>query len=181
MRTFLALLIIGFLFCGCSKDTDITIYNDTPYRFEAVVDGEIIQLSKDQSFCKNYILNYLPLASETKDVKIEVRESRYIEAYTRNIELRANEDESHHVKLTRSVLSIQNQAAYTIKAVKCYDESKKEWSENLITRDYLPETVFEIYVSPTNSTLKFTNNASEESIYEYEIDFGETKTLIYNQ
>lgn len=115
MKKILILFALLILLAACSKQSDLTVYNDTGQSVRVVVGRTIYQLlPNDSPAVETCYLNSFILFGETKKVPIIVDEKIYLEPKDFYIEMKPGKDRSYHIELDRAGIQISNPSIYPI-------------------------------------------------------------------
>lgn len=182
MKIKLIFLILLALLGACTKQSDLTIYNDTSHSIRIIMDGTIHQLlSNDPPAIETFYLNSFILFGETIDVPIIIEGQIYLEQKEFTIKMKPNKDKSYHVEFDRAGLQISNVSIHTISKVQLRRENDQNWSESVIDEILFSEELGQVFsIIPNYDFIKITDIFETEYPEELiELNAGETTTYIF--
>jgi hypothetical protein len=181
------ILVLVIILSACSKQSDLSVYNDTGKSIKVILGSTIHQLMpNDPPAVETCYLNSFILFGETKKVSVIVEGQVFLKHKDFSVEMKPGKDRSYHVELDRAGLQISNPTVFTITAVDLKREDDNEWVFSVLSA---PDVIYSEELSAIISVLEYYDNIRIEyqigiDQYAYkedlvELNIGETTTYVF--
>lgn len=152
------MIVLLILLNACTKECELTIYNDTPIMQKAKIDGIIYEIGANgEPAVEEYFLNSYLIISETVKVQVEYVANSPISYRSPKIfkvEMKPGKDRTFHIRYDRGRIQMRNISPITLDQILLQEEGKEKWSEDLYEGVLDPDDIDEITIKAGSYKMK---------------------------
>ncbi len=108
MKLVIITALSTLLLLGCSRTSEIKVYNDTDSSINVSLNDTSQLLFAGQMVEEEFAINHFVLFSETLDVPLHYDESLYVSGRNKAVRLKANETKKIHITFDRAGMQVRN-------------------------------------------------------------------------
>lgn len=172
------LILLASLMISCSKESNLTIYNDTPIMQKASVNGYVYELTANgEPAVETFYLNSFLITGETADVIVEYIPNSPVSyrSYKKiKLQMKPGKDKTLHINYDRGQIQLRNISMVTLDQVLLREIDKDPWTDDLYEGVLEPDEIDIIAYKAGNYAIKIVDaTGTEYPEEEIEIICGE--------